>query len=362
MRHGRRAAARAPSRSTASRPGTSTTGTDRRGATSSRTRPGARRLASRRASSPPSRQARDVVGWPSSSAASASTASSVDRSSTSGHSAQAPQRRRRRPRRPTSPARGRAGCGCRATTRRPARRPAELGRRRPGTRGRPGATRRCGTLAGALAGDRRPQARRGRTANVDVVVAASAPGRTRRTPGPRLALVAGTRTRDGRARNTMATTAQPEAEPAAAAAASTGTVTRRGRAGDGPVRVLQAVAGDGADDALARARAARLRRPAAARRPTRPTPARRRRPPAGQQPVGREDLAVGDRVDAAAGLVAGGDAPWSRTPGCRSGSRWRWSPGARTTCAGHDRRGAGGLEAPHPRALRSAMPSAAYSR
>ena len=79
---------------------------------------------------------------------------------------------------------------------------------------------------------------------------------------------------------------------------------RRGRAGDRPVRVLEAVAGDGADDPLAR-----LDEPsswACSRPATEAADAGSTKTPslAGEQPVGREDLAVGDRLDRAAGLVA----------------------------------------------------------
>ena len=40
--------------------------------------------------------------------------------------------------------------------------------------------------------------------------------------------------------------------------------------------------------------------------------------------------------------------PVARRPGCRSGSRWRWSPG-RGPAGRDDRRGPAGLVAQHPR-------------
>ena len=100
--------------------------------------------------------------------------------------------------------------------------------------------------------------------------AAPARRRTRRSPGPRLAEEAGTRTRRRRC------TADPSARaPRRSTAASSGVA---GHDGAGLVerglRVLQAVAGEHADDAL-RAPGARA---AAARRPRRRWPARRRRP------------------------------------------------------------------------------------
>ena len=73
--------------------------------------------------------------------------------------------------------------------------------------------------------------------------------------------------------------------------------------GDGPVGVLQAVAGERADDGLAAAigDAATLSRPAtdAAEAGSQNTDSS-----VGQEPVGVEDLVVGDGADAAARLVA----------------------------------------------------------
>ena len=71
-------------------------------------------------------------------------------------------------------------------------------------------------------------------------------------PGPRLALVAGTRTRTGprgSGHRPQATTAEAERGRRGVGVGRHG--ARLGRTGDGPVGVLEAVAGDGADDPLA---------------------------------------------------------------------------------------------------------------
>ncbi len=70
-----------------------------------------------------------------------------------------------------------------------------------------------------------------------------------------------------------------------------------------------------------------------------------------EQPVGGEDLPVGDRLDVAAGLVAGVERllPGSGVADPDGGRDRR---GRGDTGAGHDGRGAGGLEAEHARALR----------
>ena len=72
--------------------------------------------------------------------------------------------------------------------------------------------------------------------------------------------------------------------------------------------------------------------------------------PGGQQPVGGEDLPVGDRIDPAARLVAGrlGQQPGRRVADPDRGRdrlRLQHAP------AGHDRRRAAGLEPEHPRRL-----------
>ncbi len=50
----------------------------------------------------------------------------------------------------------------------------------------------------------------------------------------------------------------------------------------------------------------------------------------GQHPVRLEDLGVGDRPDVAAATRRGRRSPRPSWPDCRSGSRWRSSPGAAT--------------------------------
>ena len=68
----------------------------------------------------------------------------------------------------------------------------------------------------------------------------------------------------------------------------------------------------------------------------------------GQQAVRGEDLLVGDRLDAAAGLVAGRLGLLPRG-GVADADRGGDGLGVVDGVAEHDRRGAGGLEAPHPR-------------
>ena len=208
------------------------------------------------------------------------------------------------------------------------------------------------TVARALARDLDVEARLVGDLATTEVVARPAPGRTRRSPGPRFARVAGTRTRTAWARNIGAAIgglrpARPST--AAAASASAGTVTGAGAPAMAQSRVLEAVAGDGADDRLAgssRPAAWRLqqagdrgRRAGSTKTPSRAASSGRR----------VRISPVGDRVDQAARLVARGDRLTPRRPGCRSGSRWRWSTACATGSPVDDRRGAGRLEAPHPR-------------
>ena len=161
------------------------------GSTSSRTAR-ARRRRSRTASRRRAGRARRCPGGPPARRSGASTRVLVD-ASTSGQSAQAPQHagddgggRGAHP-----PALRDAVVGDDAQ---PGRRPAQLARRRPGTRGRPGATRRWAARPRPIAGDRDLQPG-GQDGELEDVVAVSA-SPAQSNAGPRLALVAGTRTPD----------------------------------------------------------------------------------------------------------------------------------------------------------------------
>ena len=67
----------------------------------------------------------------------------------------------------------------------------------------------------------------------------------------------------------------------------------------------------------------------------------------GEEAVGVEDLLVGDGATAPPRRSSRPSPPPSAR-GCRSGSRWRPSPGCSTGCAEDERRGPRGLEAEHP--------------
>ena len=119
-----------------------------------------------------------------------------------------------------------------------------------------------------------------------------------------------------------------------------------------PLRVLEAVAGDGADDA-------RARRHEPGRRGSASSPATQaaeagstKTPSCGREVAVRvEDLLVGHGVDAAAGLVAGGDGLLPRGGVADADGRGD-RLGVVDGVAEDDRRGAGRLEAQHPRQVR----------
>ena len=184
--------------------------------------------------------------------------------------------------------------------------------------------------------------------------------------GPRLALVAGTRTRTGAARkHRLACHLEPpQARPSAAAAAtaSTGTVTRRRRAGDGPLRVLEPVAGDGAHDGLTRVeqagRSCACSSPATEAADAGSTNTPSRAPAAGRPRGSRRSVTASirppDSSRAATRLVPrrrvadpdrGGDGRRVARPARRRRSARRRRPGSPTSAARRD-----------------AVPSSAYSR
>ena len=277
-------------------------------------------------------------------------------SPTSGHSAQAPTHagddgggRRAQP----APVRDAVA---RATTRRP-------GGVQPSSAkaARKARTTRC---ARRWAARRRPR-RRPRpsspdrpTGELDDVVPASArPAQSKPGRGWRWSRARGrgTRLRVGRAH-------RPSCAAAAARVDRDG--HRRRSAGDRPLRVLEAVAGDRADDALTRGSsspaAATCSRPATQAADAGST---KTASAAGQQPVGGEDLPVGDRVDRGRRTRRGRPAPWSSEAGLPIRIAVAIVLGLLDHLRRDDRRGAGGLEAPHPRRARGGSPSrAAYSR
>ena len=165
--------------------------------------------------------------------------------------------------RPTSPARGPAGCCWRSAARSPGG-----GQPSRSKAARMARTTRCARRAGsspAPSPATSTASPRRRDLRLDVVVAGQRQPERSRTPGPRLALVAGTRTRTGAA-GTSAAIGGPQAR---GCAGGRGGVhrdrRRRRRAGDRPLRVLEAVAGDRADHAWPRLELAGRVRPAAAR-------------------------------------------------------------------------------------------------
>ena len=169
-----------------------------------------------------SRQAATLSGWPSSSAARPSTAASSSAARRRGQSARPPPSRRRPPR-PTSRGPGRAGSRWRAEARGPAapsRARSNAARQRPHDEVRLVARQLARALAVDL--DRtgppsrpRPRPRRSSASASPSAVEA----------GPRLALVAGTRTRTGRHGARHAGTGRPAAR--ALGAAGRGGVDRR---------------------------------------------------------------------------------------------------------------------------------------
>ena len=179
-------------------------------------------------------------------------------------------------------------------------------------------------------------------------------------PGPRLALVAGTRTVH-RPRPSERHR-QREAERGRGGVRvdrrrvdrrrARRTIAQSGSLRPWPVTV-QTTARPGRSHALRRAPASRPATPAADAGSTK-TPSS-----AGEQPVGGQDLPVGDGLDRAAGLVPGGDRQVPRR-GVADPDRGGHGLGVGDRLARHERRRAGGLEAQHPRGPRAA-PSAAYS-
>ena len=192
---------------------------------------------------PPSRQAATLSGWPSSSVRQPQDRVVVDGGDVG---AQRPGGRapRRRPRRPRSPSPAPAGSPLRARPR--AARPASsrARRRRPGTRGRRGATRRW---AARRRRRRRPRrAARRRRPRTRGRRAARARARRSRTPARGWRWWPGRGPRPG---PELAGRSQAELRRGRGGVDRDG--DRRRRAGDRPLRVLEAVAGDGADDPLA---------------------------------------------------------------------------------------------------------------
>ena len=212
--------------------------------------------------------------------------------------------------------------------------PAELGPRAPASPGGPGGRRR--------AGPRRPPpplpSRRGRARSVTAARQVSHTPRahpTESNPGPRLALLAGHAYLDGRAGDAAPGVhvsprgrgrRRPSRRPTGT---RTGSTSEPSRGAQRPLRVLEAVAGDRADDrgALGHLALAVLLQQAG---DARGRAGLDEHPLGGrQQPVGVEDLLVGDGLDAGRRTRRARPRPAATRRGCRSGSRWRWSRGRR---------------------------------
>ena len=222
--------------------------------------------------------------------------------------------------------------------------------------------------AGALARDVDGQTRSVGDPDDEVVVQRRARGRRRRSRarGWRWSRARG-RARPGHGASDaliVGTRAVSPTRPssAAAAAASTGTVTGAGAPAMAHSGSLRPLPGDGADDGLARVeQAGGVRLQQAGHRGG----GRRLDEDAllrGQQPVGRRgssrsvtaSIRPPDSSRAASACFHEAGLPMRMAVAMVYGSRDRR--------AVDDRRGAGGLEAPHPRARASPAPSAAYSR
>src|SRR6478735_6353088 len=170
-------------------------------------------------------------------------------------------------------------------------------------------------------------------------------------PGPRLALLAGTRTLTDRPAGTRLTRSALETEGMGRRERVDRDAGRHDLAPvggpQGPLGVLEPVTGHGAHDACAGGH-----EPCGVARQQ----ARDRRGRAGldedallrrEVAVGVEDLLVGDGLDAATGLVAGGDGLLPRRR-VADADRGRDGLGVVDRVAEDDRRGTGSLEAPHP--------------
>ena len=134
------------------------------------------------------------------------------------------------------------------------------------------------------------------------------------------------------------------------------------RAGDRPVRVLEPVPGDRADDGLA-AGSSRRPRPTAAGRPRWRADAGSTKTPSARASsrYAARISPVGDRRRSGRRTRPGPRPPSSRTPGCRSGSRWRSST-ARRPAAPVTIGAAPAAWKPNICGRRDGGPSAAYSR
>src|SRR3954453_9665474 len=174
-------------------------------------------------------------------------------------------------------------------------------------------------------------------------------------PGPRFALVAGTRTRTGAARNvdfSFAIGSATQSECCGGGLDVGRDRLRSGRTGDRPLRVLQPVARDSADHTQTAGQSPlrmRLQQSGDTRR-TRgfDKDALLARDAA----VGLEDQLVRHRLDGALGLISGGKGllPGRGVADADRGGDRRWV-GDRGP--GDDRRGAGGLEPAHHRCFRT---------
>ena len=282
---------------------------------------------------PPSRHAATLSGWPSSSAASASTRVVGQPLLAADHQRSGPARDRTRSRRPRSRGPARAGSCWRNDQSRPRGLSAERVERR---RSSASTTRwRCVARhgAGALAARRRPSAP---ASSVTCTTTSSYRPRARPNaskPGPRLRRRGRHPDADGRGpEHRRGHSGRPQAETQLAAAACArrpGTSIGVGRAGDGPLRVLEAVPGDGAHDALPGVEppcACTCSSPATDGGRGRLDEHALLRARAGGRPPGsaRSVTASMRPPDSSRAASAG-----PTRPGCRSGSRWRWSAVAR---------------------------------